>query len=124
RPAGAVGAVLAWRATDPLTPSWLALRQAFWPYPPGSPLLWLLLPVPLFAWRRWPAAGRLAGLALVCGGIIAAVRPDPRLVSIVAPLASAAIAGAITLGSAARWGVAAAAPRLLALALVALLPAW
>ena len=121
RPAGAV---FAWLGSDPLVPPWRALRQAFWPYPPGSPLLWLLLPVPLLAWRRWPAAGRLAGLALVCGGIIAAVRPDARLVSIVAPLASMAIAGAIALGSAARWSPAAAAPRLLALALVALLPAW
>ena len=94
------------------------------PYPPGSPLLWWLWPLPLLAWRRAPQARRLAGVALAGGLAIAVVNADARLVSVVGPLAGLAIAAVLAPWAAARWGEAGAAPRLTALALVALLPAW
>ncbi|HVR09268.1 MAG TPA: hypothetical protein VMW75_14555, partial [Thermoanaerobaculia bacterium] len=101
---------------------WHALRQAIWPYPPGSPLLWLLAPLPLFWRRRSPVAASLgaAGLALVV--ITAAVHPDPRLLSVAGPLFAAAIAAVLGPWALARWGAAGAAPRLLAVAMLALLP--
>jgi len=63
-----------------------------------------------------------AGLAMAL--VVAAVNPDARLVSVAAPLLAAAIAAVVASWAAARWGETAAAPRLAALALVALLPAW
>jgi Dolichyl-phosphate-mannose-protein mannosyltransferase len=103
---------------------WGEIRRVLWPYPPGSPLLWLLWPLPLLAWRRAPAAGRLAAVSLAMALIVAAFRPDPRLLSAFAPLAAAAIAVALAVWAAARWGEAAAGPRLLALSLAAVLPGW
>lgn len=103
---------------------WLALRLAIWPYPPGSPLLWLLAPLPLLGWRRFPLAAYLgtAGLALVL--ITAAIHADPRLLSVAGPLFAAAIAAVVVPWSLARWGASGAAPRLLAITLLALLPGW
>jgi hypothetical protein len=103
----------------------LALRPAIWPYPPGSPLLWLLAPLPLLGWRRFPLAAQLAtaGLALVL--VTAAIHPDPRLLSVAGPLFAGAIAAVVAPWSLARWGAAGAAgaaPRLLAITLLALLP--
>jgi hypothetical protein len=104
-------------------PAMTALRYRLWPYPPGSPLLWLLWPLPLLAWRRAPAAAMLAGLATAIALAIAVLHPDARLVSVAAPLAAAAIAGTVAPWATARWGDSAALPRLAAFALLALLPA-
>src|SRR6202521_1006020 len=103
---------------------WLALRLAIWPYPPGSPLLWLLAPLPLLGWRRFPLAAYLAtaGLALVL--VTAAIHPDPRLLSVAGPLFAGAVAAVVTPWSLARWGASGAAPRLVAITLLALLPGW
>jgi hypothetical protein len=109
----------AWR-----TLPWRTLRQEIWPYPPGSPLLWLLAPLLLLGRRRFPVAARLgaAGLALVL--VTAAIHPDARMISVAGPLFAGAIAAVLAPWSLARWGASGAAPRLLAVALLALLPGW
>jgi hypothetical protein len=116
RPAGVPG-LTNWRSLP-----WHVVAQKIWPYPPGSP--WLLAPLPLLGWRRFPLAGRLgaAGLALALG--TAAVRPDGRMLSVAAPLFAGGIAAVLVPWSLARWGAAGAAPRLLAMTLLALLPGW
>ncbi len=103
---------------------WRLLVQKIWPYPPGSPWLWLLAPLPVLARRRFPQAARLgiAGLALALA--TAAVHPDGRMIAVAGPLFCAGIAAVVVLRSQARWGAAGAAPRLLAITLLALLPGW
>jgi hypothetical protein len=103
---------------------WRLLVQKIWPYPPGSPWLWLLAPLPLLARRRFPQAARfgIAGLALALA--TAAVHPDGRMIAVAAPLFCAGIAAVLVPWSLARWGAAGAAPRLLAITLLALLPGW
>jgi hypothetical protein len=98
-------------------------RQAAGLYPPGSPLLLSLWLLPFLAWRRVPEGRRLAGVALALALAIAVAAPDARMLSITGPLFSAAIAGAVAGLLSARLGEAAAARVLLALALVAVLPA-
>jgi hypothetical protein len=103
---------------------WRTVRQEVWPYPPGSPLLWLLAPLPLCCRRRFPLAAGLgaAGLALVL--LTAGVHADPRMLAVAGPLFAAAIGAVVAPWSLARWGAAGAAPRLLAIGLLALLPGW
>ncbi len=120
---------LASRAAGVLTLPWHAVvdRGAL-PYPPGSPFLWALWPLPWLAWRRLPRTvpgpRTLAAIALAGGLAVAFVGADARLVSVVGPLAALSIAAVVAPWAVARWGEAGAAPRLAALALVALLPAW
>jgi hypothetical protein len=103
---------------------WRTLRLQLWPYPPGSPLLWLLAPLPLLGRRRFPLAARLGAAGLALALITAGVHPDPRLLSVAGPLFAAAIAAVVAPWALARWGAAGAAPRLLAVGLLALLPGW
>jgi hypothetical protein len=98
-------------------------RQAAGPYPPGSPLLRSLWLLPFLAWRRVPETHRLAAVGLALALAIAVMAPDARMLSIVGPLFSAGIAGVAARLLDARWGAAAAARVLLALAVIALLPA-
>ncbi len=95
-------------------------RQAARPfYPPGSPLLLLLWPLPLFAWRRFPALRPITISALAMGLVLAAAAPDARTVSVAAPLFAVAVAG-----TAAALAQPPAARAVAALALVAMLPMW
>jgi 4-amino-4-deoxy-L-arabinose transferase-like glycosyltransferase len=126
-PAG--GLDLAARMTAVLALPWRAVvDRGARPYPPGSPLLWALWPLPWLARLgeilEGGLARRLAGIALAIGLAIAVSNADARLVSVAGPLAALAIAAVVAPWAAARWGEAGAAPRLLALALVAVLPGW
>lgn len=100
------------------------LRQVVWPYPPGSPALWLAAPLPLLAWRRFPVAGGLGAAGLAMAVATAAVHPDARMISVAGPLFAGGIAAVAVPWSLARWGTAGAAPRLLAVTLAVLLPGW
>ncbi|MBV8202408.1 MAG: glycosyltransferase family 39 protein, partial [Acidobacteria bacterium] len=103
---------------------WRTLRQEIWPYPPGSPLLWLLAPLPLWCRRRLPLAARLGAAGLALALLTASIHADARMLAVAGPLFAAAIGAVVAAWSLARWGAAGAAPRLLAIGLVALLPGW
>jgi 4-amino-4-deoxy-L-arabinose transferase-like glycosyltransferase len=98
------------------------IRRTWWPYPPGSPWLWLLWPLPLLGWRRAPLAGRLAASGLAISVVIAVLNPDARLLTVALPLLCGALA--IGLGSLALAQGNAARRALVVFALAAVLPGW